>query len=50
MSVNRQIDKDKVRPRTANEGPEGEQSYSSTLSLISALGGGGWSAPVSTST
>jgi len=29
--------KDKFRPRTGHEGPEGEQSYCSTLSLTSAL-------------
>jgi len=29
--------KGKVRPRTGHEGPEGEQRYSSTLSLTSAL-------------
>ena len=34
----------KVHPRRAHEGPEKEQSYSSTLSLTSALGGGGWTA------
>jgi hypothetical protein len=28
--------------RTGHEGPEGEQSYSSTLFLTSALDGGGW--------
>ena len=33
----------KVRPRTGHEGPEGEQMYSSTLSLTSALDEGGWS-------
>jgi hypothetical protein len=27
-----------VHPRTGHEGPEGEQRYSSTLSLTSALG------------
>ena len=31
-----------VHPRTGHEGPEGEQRYSSTLSLTSALDGGGW--------
>ena len=35
----------KVRPRTGHEGPEGEQRYSSTLSLTSALDGCGWSTP-----
>ena len=35
----------KVLPRTGHEGPEGEQMYSSTLPLTSALEGGGWSAP-----
>ena len=34
-----------VHPRTGHEGPEGEQMYSSTLPLTSALDGGGWSAP-----
>jgi hypothetical protein len=29
--------KGKGHPRTGHEGPEGEQSYSSTLSLTSAL-------------
>ena len=29
-------------PRTVHEGPEGNSSYSSTLSLTSALDGGGW--------
>jgi len=29
--------KGKVHPRTGHEGPEGEQRYSSTLSLTSAL-------------
>ena len=28
-----------------HEGPEGEQTYGSTLSLTSALDGGGWSTP-----
>ena len=37
--------KGKGLPRTGHEGPEGEQMYSSTLSLISALDGGGWSTP-----
>jgi hypothetical protein len=31
--------------RTCHEGPEGELGYSSTLSLTSALYGGGWSTP-----
>jgi len=33
--------KGKVRPRTDNEGPEGEYIYRSTLSLTSALDGMG---------
>ena len=33
--------KGKFRPRTSHEGPEGEQRYSSTLSLTSALDGVG---------
>ena len=37
--------KGEVQPRTSHEGPEGEQRYSSTLSLTSALDGGGWSTP-----
>jgi hypothetical protein len=37
--------KGKVYPRTGHEGPEGEWRYSSTLSLTSALDGGGWSTP-----
>ena len=32
-------------PRTGHEGPEGEEMYSSTLSLTSALDGRGWSTP-----
>jgi hypothetical protein len=35
----------KVLPRAGHEGPEGEQRYSSTLSLTSALDEGGWSTP-----
>ena len=35
----------KVQPRTDNKNPEREQEYSSTLSLTSALCGGGWSTP-----
>ena len=35
----------KGHPRTGHEGPEGEQMYSSTLSLTSALDGGGLSTP-----
>jgi hypothetical protein len=37
--------KGKVHPRTDREGPEGEQMYTSTLSLTSALDGGGWWKP-----
>ena len=37
--------KGKVRPRTGNESPEEEYRYSSTLSLTSALDGGGWLTP-----
>ena len=37
--------KGKVHPRTGHEDPVGEQRYSSTLSLTSALDGGGWSTP-----
>jgi hypothetical protein len=36
---------DKVHPPTDYEGPEWEQRYSSNLSLIAALDGGGWSTP-----
>jgi len=35
----------KVHPRTGHKGPEGEERYSSTLSLTSALDGSGWSTP-----
>ena len=34
-----------VHPRTGHEGPDGEQMYSSTLSLTSALDGGEQSTP-----
>jgi hypothetical protein len=37
--------KGKVYPRTGHEGPDGEQRYSSTLSLTLAQDGGGWSTP-----
>jgi hypothetical protein len=36
-------EKGKFLPTTCNEGTEGEQRYSSTLSLTSALDEGGWS-------
>jgi len=35
--------KDKVHPRTGHEGQDGEQRYSSTLSLNLGLDRGGWS-------
>ena len=37
--------KNKIHPRTSYLGPKGEQKYSATLSLTSALDGGGWSTP-----
>ena len=37
--------KGKFHPITGHEGPEGEQRYSSTLPLTSALHVGGWSTP-----
>jgi len=37
--------KGKFHPRTGHVDPEGEQRYSSTISLTSALDGGGWSTP-----
>jgi hypothetical protein len=37
--------KGKGHSRTGHEGPEGKYRYSSTLSLTSALDGGGWSTP-----
>jgi hypothetical protein len=37
--------KGKCHPITGYEGTEGEERYSSTLSLTSALDGGGWSTP-----
>jgi hypothetical protein len=35
--------KGKGHPRTGHEGPKGEERYSYTLSLTSALEGGRWS-------
>jgi hypothetical protein len=35
----------KVHPRSGHVGPEGEERYSSTLSLPSALDEGGWLTP-----
>jgi len=32
----------KIRPTALNEGKEGEEMFSSTLPLNSALGGSGW--------
>ena len=37
--------KGKFHPRTGHADPEGEQSYSSTVSLTSALDGSGWLTP-----
>jgi len=37
--------KSRVHPRTAHEGPEGEQRYSYTLSFTWGLYGGGWLTP-----
>ena len=37
--------KGKIGPITDHEGPEEEQLYSSTLTSVSALDGGGWSTP-----
>jgi hypothetical protein len=37
--------KGKFHPITFHEGTQGEQSISSTLSLTSAVDGGGWSTP-----
>jgi len=37
--------KGKFHPTTGHEGPAVEYKYSSTLSLTSALDGGGWSTP-----
>ena len=37
--------KGKVHHTTGHEGPEGGYRYSTTLSLTSALDGGGWSTP-----
>jgi hypothetical protein len=45
FNVYGEVGKGKVHPRTGHEGPEGEYRYSSTLSLTSALDGGGWSMP-----
>ena len=38
--------KGKILPITRHEGPEGEYTFSSTLSFTSALGRGGWSIPL----
>jgi hypothetical protein len=38
--------KGKVHPRTGHGGTYGEQMYSSTLSLTSALNGGRWLTPL----
>jgi len=35
----------KDHPSTGHKVPEGKERYSHTLSLMSALGGGGWSMP-----
>ena len=37
--------KGKVRPTTGHEGPEGEERYSASLSLTSALDEGEWITP-----
>ena len=37
--------KGKFHPRTGHQSPDWEQRYNSTLSLTSALDGGGWSTP-----
>ena len=37
--------KSKVHPRTGHKGPEGEERYSSTLSLTLALDASGWLTP-----
>jgi hypothetical protein len=37
--------KGNVCPVTGHEGPEGEYTYSSTVSLTSAVDGGGWLTP-----
>jgi rRNA maturation protein Nop10 len=37
--------KGKIHPRTGHKGPERYQRYNYTLSLTSALDGGGWSTP-----
>ena len=39
------LSKGKGLPTTGHEGQEGEQRYSSTLTLTSAIDGGGWSTP-----
>ena len=43
---NQRRDLRQVHPRTGHEGPQGEQRYSSTLSLTSGLDGGGWLTPL----
>jgi hypothetical protein len=39
------VEKVKVHPKTGHEGPEGDYRYSFTLSLTTALDGGGWLTP-----
>ena len=45
MNMNKGKVKGKVHPRKGHVDPEGEHTHSSTLSLTSALDGGGWSTP-----
>jgi hypothetical protein len=42
LSLNKKV---KIDLRTGHKGSKGEQRYSSTLSLTSALDGGGWLTP-----
>ena len=45
LYIHIQLTKGKAHPTTGHEGPKGEQRYSSTLSLTSALDGGGSTTP-----
>jgi len=45
LNLQTQKAKCKFRPGTGHEGTEGEKRCSSTISLTSALDGGGWSTP-----
>jgi hypothetical protein len=45
MKKKKKKKKKQLHSITCHEGPDGEYTYSSTLSLTSALDGGGWLSP-----